>query len=577
MLNHSLSSLRQIAFGNLSPYLGSTARTDGHAPRSPSSSSALFSPTAHAGYALHDISEDGDRPPRLRRRSTRGNQLSESSMSRGGRLELALSSHQFETFFILQVLGRTLYISEITTGKSPTFKPFLVDDRARSLDISLFARSISSKWRQLLRQKIDLVLLQQVPPKPTIQADSVIMLQFANYAWYTPQASSGSFPSHSTTTLESYSMSQLLRLQGSTDFVNDASKSLSDMRCEMNRLLEESRARMTTRNDVSVVRSRLSEVHLEIKLLRKRNTTDRSRTLRIRDATALRKSLIHSSELQMSSIVSDLEDSWHALDARRPSLELLLSEIRRLQRQLTNALSSIFPIHTNNPTSTIRGLKTAKNSDYSIRNPEEAAALGYIAHFIFILSHYLCIPLRYPVRPLCSHSSIFDPISLLPTVNDQRTSGGPPYSSKQDRRFSLYWEKGQTDRLQWAVYLLNKDIEQLLQARGLVCGDLRHSLQNLEGLVIWLISVNEDEDSSLSQVSRDLQLQPSGSSGMHGQNGVGLAPALEITDVNDLLTVQLRSEMQRIRKGKGRMSSTALSEKDDEDELDHADSVTALD
>ena len=94
-----------------------------------------------------------------------------------------------------------------------------------------------------------------------------------------------------------------------------------------------------------------------------------------------------------------------------------------------------------------------------------ATALGYVAHILQLLSTYFDIPLRYPVKPVNSRSYICD---VLP--------GKPNAKSKQQNapetiKFPLYIDhvgvERERTRFAYAVFLLNKDIEQILNAHGL--------------------------------------------------------------------------------------------------------------
>jgi len=110
------------------------------------------------------------------------------------------------------------------------------------------------------------------------------------------------------------------------------------------------------------------------------------------------------------------------------------------------------------------------NSDKFAGNEEEqiAVGLGYVCHFVFMLAKHLDVPLRYEVTPKCSRSYITDKI----------TSKGqyPLYSYGVDRK-----------RFEYAVFLLNKNIEQLLHSQGTeVPKSLRDTLPNLGALIVVL-------------------------------------------------------------------------------------------
>lgn len=104
-----------------------------------------------------------------------------------------------------------------------------------------------------------------------------------------------------------------------------------------------------------------------------------------------------------------------------------------------------------------------------------AAGLGYVAHVVYLLSFYLSVPLPYAIQPRLSTSVIQDTISLMP---------GP-------RTFPLYLENTVQYRFDYAVFLLNKDIECLMNQQGLRGLDLRHTLPNLKYLLYVLAAGND--------------------------------------------------------------------------------------
>jgi len=79
------------------------------------------------------------------------------------------------------------------------------------------------------------------------------------------------------------------------------------------------------------------------------------------------------------------------------------------------------------------------------------------------------VPIPYPVKPYLSHSVIQDPISV----------------SLPQRTFPLYPVNVQS-RFEYGVFLLNKDIEFLMNRRGLRVLDIRHTLPNLKYLLYVL-------------------------------------------------------------------------------------------
>ena len=153
-----------------------------------------------------------------------------------------------------------------------------------------------------------------------------------------------------------------------------------------------------------------------------------------------------------------------------------------------------------------------------LNDPEcAAAALGYVTQATLQLASVLDVPLRYPVAPGASRSYICDLQQVFSAEHgpDIRSGGGggaggePTRFDSRDSRdvrsgsdsksattavsgpalwrrveFPLFAEPHAAEgtRFAYAVFLLNKDLEQLLNAHGLLAVGPRHTLQNLKRL-----------------------------------------------------------------------------------------------
>jgi hypothetical protein len=74
--------------------------------------------------------------------------------------------------------------------------------------------------------------------------------------------------------------------------------------------------------------------------------------------------------------------------------------------------------------------------------------------------------LRYPIKPLGSRSFIRDDISVI-----------------QGARTFPLWMKGAVFyRFEYAVFLVNKDVQQLMEWVGVACVDIRYTLANLRAV-----------------------------------------------------------------------------------------------
>lgn len=116
------------------------------------------------------------------------------------------------------------------------------------------------------------------------------------------------------------------------------------------------------------------------------------------------------------------------------------------------------------------------NSDFTGCDEEQiATALGYVSHILYLAAKYLEVPLRYPMIPMCSRSMILDEIS-------QQTSP----------KFPLYSRGVDRTRFEYAVFLLNKNLEQLLNSQGLEIISLRHTLPNVQILLSKERTINSN-------------------------------------------------------------------------------------
>jgi hypothetical protein len=157
-------------------------------------------------------------------------------------------------------------------------------------------------------------------------------------------------------------------------------------------------------------------------------------------------------------------------------LDVEIEKIKKLKdgqvRRICEDLLTIFPIEpVKNRTLqfTIAGIHLP-NSVYDDTNRDDiAAALGFTAQLLYQLSLYLSIYLPYPIEPYGSESFINDPISAGLT----------------QRRYPLH-PTNIPYKFEYGVFLLNKDIEHLMNRSGLRALDIRHTLPNLKYLLYVL-------------------------------------------------------------------------------------------
>lgn len=141
----------------------------------------------------------------------------------------------------------------------------------------------------------------------------------------------------------------------------------------------------------------------------------------------------------------------------------------------------------------IRGLAIPNEplkSDYvsSTSEDEIATAYGFTAHLVVLLARYLRIPLCYPILSRSSRSSLWD-FSTQFSHGQRPLSIGPdngnlfPHSSTlkdlNHREFPLYSKQVDSYRYEYAIYLLNKNVERLINRFGVKIADIHPTLLNL--------------------------------------------------------------------------------------------------
>ncbi len=126
----------------------------------------------------------------------------------------------------------------------------------------------------------------------------------------------------------------------------------------------------------------------------------------------------------------------------------------------------------------------------------DAAALGDVAQMCVQLAAILDVRLRYPVCVCPSRSYICDFHHVKPT----RGRGDDGASAKKLTKveFPLFLEHpADRTKYTYGVFLLNKNLEQLLNAHGLRSAGPRHTLQNLRRILnarCVVASAREEED-----------------------------------------------------------------------------------
>ncbi|TPX64205.1 hypothetical protein SpCBS45565_g06078 [Spizellomyces sp. 'palustris'] len=170
-------------------------------------------------------------------------------------------------------------------------------------------------------------------------------------------------------------------------------------------------------------------------------------------------------------------------DAFRDEIYRIRRKVRRRQKDLIVDAANILPIARettlNSAFYTIRGIPLP-HSEYTGHDDEKiATALGFVCHLLYMIAYYLDVPLRYPMKLMSSRSSITD------IVSEHHTGS---------KEFPLYLRGADRMRFDYGVFLMNKNIEQLMSHLQLTVTNLRHTLPNLKAIIDAVSGWNNDQD-----------------------------------------------------------------------------------
>jgi hypothetical protein len=251
---------------------------------------------------------------------------------------------------------------------------------------------------------------------------------------------------------------------------------------------------MVDRDRVEEGKDRLKTVEYAKKTVSKQLEKARHQIEEKRAALAKRRGLMSKDLAERKEKGSDMEEGRANTPTVRASLDQDRKDIQNQRRRICEDLQKVYPIQPIKNKAlafTIRGLALPNSEEIDASSPEvTAAALGHIAHTLQLISFYLGNPLVYPVTPRASTSTIYDPISLLKTNAREAQRYG---ADKVLRTYPLFSRGVPRFRFEYALFLLNKDIQLLLESGfGVRVLDIRHTLPNLKYL-LYVATAGEGE------------------------------------------------------------------------------------
>ena len=271
-----------------------------------------------------------------------------------------------------------------------------------------------------------------------------------------------------------------MRLSNLEDCIQDALSTREKLISQINALLEGNKQGLKNINAATQSQESLAATNRSLTACRKQVKVAQVRRSELQASLQARRAAMASGTLSQQKAQSHLESAQINLSSRTSLLCTTTTSISSQIRRICEDLLHIYPIEPvprKQLSFTIHDLtlpnatshKPSDSSDPTVT----AAALSLVAHAVLLLSYYLSIPIPYPPTPHGSTSSIFDPISTS-------------LHSAAARTFPLYQKGAVAFRFEYAVFLLNSDIELLMSKQGLRMVDLRHTLPNLKYLLTVL-------------------------------------------------------------------------------------------
>jgi UV radiation resistance-associated gene protein len=431
--------------------------------------------------------------PRLRRRSTL-HWASASPRVRQSKLEDIVVNRLADTFVSVHCRGiaEPVYVSEmIERSMNPSFAFFDLDhcgpeiSRSDQCTVKVWARPTKTEnYCLLVELEMNMRSLQFIGrsldhfhhPLP----QNCILLHLADgiYTSFTD------LPADPHPTIEHYidhragsikpgsSFDALMQLANLDECIQDAMRVRFQLEEDINRLIAEAKLFNITNDQPTDLddqnpqfKAALATEQKQLKQLGKKKQ-DLQQSLKKREGALDTGQEIKEKTKQLANHRSEEAKKLQS------QLDKLQTERDGQMRRICESLLAIFPIEpVRNRTLqfTIRGIHLP-NSAYDDTNRDEiAAALGFTAHLVHLLGLYLSSPLPYPIEPSGSTSHITDPISI----------------GLSQRIYPLY-PITVPYKFEYAVFLLNKDIEALMHKNGLRVLDIRHTLPNLKYLLFVL-------------------------------------------------------------------------------------------
>lgn len=285
----------------------------------------------------------------------------------------------------------------------------------------------------------------------------------------------------------------LLRLSKLDDSIQDAISLRDQLAAELESIVERNREALAAKSRVAEAVDFVKTIDYAKATVEKQLRIARKSREQKQQALKTRRELLAQGRQEQTQGTESITRSRLDLVDLRSQHAKIQTQISQQRRRICEDLQNIYtitPLPDRSLAFSIRNLHLPNSEDLDLAAPEiVAGALGHAAYVTQLLSFYLAQPLPYPVTPRSSTSTIADPISIMkatatikPTTSNNNTTTpfwAPP-SLDPARTFPLFSARMPRFRFEYAVFLLNKDIETLLSnCFGVRVLDIRQTLPNL--------------------------------------------------------------------------------------------------
>ncbi|KAJ3332348.1 hypothetical protein HDU76_000510 [Blyttiomyces sp. JEL0837] len=406
------------------------------------------------------------------------------------------------------------YISEITTGSVNPFWHWLEDtmkpqfQQISMFKLQVFARSTkyrtdnpqenqrTSTFEMILSLTIDLTKLVFVGSdladiERSFPSNTLLFKLHDGYYIAEIQAAGDHFNEEdplpfvkvdASRVKNSYRFDNITRILNLQDEISSAEEEIRNAVDVTTSLYEERRGAYELMAQVLDFRGRISLIETEIMKKTQEIQSTRSKIEEAKEGSEKKR-------LRLVESVSDRELTRQTVFfehveymRQKNDCSRTVKAVNRHQQALLGELRNIYPlsqVFADPFQCAIRGLRLP-NSEFSGTDDEKiSTALGYTSHLVIMIARYLEVPLRYPINSMSSRSMILDRVS-------KHFSGF--------REFPLYMRGVERPRFEYGVFLLNKDIEQLMNHVGLSVTNLRNTLPNLRHLLETVERMEDFDD-----------------------------------------------------------------------------------